>query len=263
LHRHLRSRLIAAFTFWYDLGMRPHPGESPREPLPCVVPARMPDVLRPLSPGRVELFGFIGRRVAVNASRRLVELDLEPLLAGFRQKPGNHNWIGEHIGKWMHAATLAWAATGDARLRGRLDHAARELTHAQEADGYLGTYTPDMRFGLHYAVADWDVWSHKYCILGLLTYHQYTGSAEALDAARRAADLLVRTFGRDRKSILSAGTHVGMAATSVLEPIVLLYRQTGDEAYLEFARYVVCAWDEPGGPRVATSSLPRMPGRTS
>jgi len=224
-----------------------------REPLPFVVPARLPDVLRPLSPGRVELRGFLGQRVAVNASRRLLELDLEPLLAGFRQKPGSHPWIGEHIGKWMHAATLAFSYTGDEKLRERLDYAARELMAAQEADGYLGTYTPDKRFGLYYAVADWDVWSHKYCILGLVTYHQYTGSKEALDAARRAADLLGRTFGKGRQSIIEAGTHVGMAATSVLEPIVLLYRLTGDEAYLDFARYIVSAWDEPGGPRVLES----------
>lgn len=25
-----------------------------------------------------------------------------------------------HVGKWMHAATLAWASTGDARLRAKL-----------------------------------------------------------------------------------------------------------------------------------------------
>ena len=44
-------------------------------------------------------------------------------------------------------------------------------------------------------------------------------------------DLLIATFPA-KKSILAAGTHVGMAATSVLEPIVLLYRLTGDERYL-------------------------------
>jgi DUF1680 family protein len=224
-----------------------------REPLPFVVSARLADIFNPVSPGRVALTGFLGQRVAANASRRLIELDLEPLLAGFRRKPGSHPWIGEHIGKWMHAATLAWAYTGDPKLKGRLDYVARELISAQEADGYLGTYTPDVRFGLHHAYADWDVWSHKYCILGLITYYQYTGSTEALAAARGAADLLRRTFGPGRKSILSAGQHVGMAATSVLEAVVLLYRLTGDGGYLDFAHYIVGAWDEPGGPRVLES----------
>jgi uncharacterized protein len=44
-----------------------------------------------------------------------------------------------------------------------------------------------------------------------------------------------------------------MAATSVLEPVVLLYRFTGDARYLEFARYIVKSWDEPGGPAIAAS----------
>lgn len=222
---------------------------EPRDPRPFAVPARLPDVFHPLSPARVTLGGPLGQRVALNASRRLVEIDLEPLLAGFRRKPGSHPWIGEHIGKWMHAATLAWSNTGDPVLRERLDHAAGELIRAQEADGYLGTYPPGVRFGLQPGY-DWDVWTHKYVILGLVTHHLYTGSAGALAAARRAADLLLRTFGPGKKSLLSAGEHAGMAATSVLEPMVLLHRVTGDSAYLDFALDIPRAWDEPGGPRL-------------
>ena len=67
-------------------------------------------------------------------------------------------------------------------------------------------------------------------------------------------DLLIATFPA-KKSILTAGTHVGMAATSVLEPIVLLYRFTGDSRYLDFARYLVKAWDEPGGPKIIATLL--------
>jgi hypothetical protein len=68
-------------------------------------------------------------------------------------------------------------------------------------------------------------------------------------------DLLINTFGPGKKSILSAGTHVGMAATSVLEPIVLLYRFTADEHYLEFAKYLVGAWNEENGPKVLETLL--------
>ncbi|MCX8156325.1 MAG: glycoside hydrolase family 127 protein [Verrucomicrobiae bacterium] len=223
------------------------------QPVPFKTPDRLPDQFQPLSPAEVKLEGFLGERIQRNALSRLAKVDLEPLLAGFRQKPGSHPWIGEHIGKWMHAATLAWAYTGDAALRAKLDYAAAELIKTQEADGYLGTYTPDKRFGL-YPGADWDVWSHKYCLMGLLTYYQYTGNAAALAASRKAADLLIATFPA-KKSILAAGTHVGMAATSVLEPIVLLYRHTGEAKYLEFARYIVRSWDEPNGPRIIAALL--------
>jgi DUF1680 family protein len=196
---------------------------------------------------------WLGNRIDLNVKNRLLEVDIEPLLAGFKKKPGSHPWIGEHVGKWLHASTLAWANTQDPALREKLDRVAGALIAAQEPDGYLGTYLPEQRFGL-FKNADWDVWSHKYCLIGLLTYYQYTGNAGALAASRKAADLLIATFPA-KKSILAAGTHVGMAATSVLEPIVLLYRLTGEDRYLGFARYIVSAWDEPKGPAILKTLL--------
>jgi DUF1680 family protein len=223
------------------------------EPRPFRVPARLPDAAELLSPSRIRLDGWIGPRLAANEAKRLLAVDTVPLLAGFKKKPGAHPWIGEHVGKWLHAATLAWAYTGDPALRAKLDGVAAELVAAQEPDGYLGTYVPEQRFGL-YDGADWDVWSHKYNLIGLLTYYQYTGNESALDACRKIGDLLIATFPA-KKSILAAGTHVGMAATSVLEPVVLLYRLTGDERYLSFARYIVTAWDEPRGPKIVATLL--------
>ncbi len=227
-------------------------------PVPFRAPERLPDVLQPLFPGDVHLDGWLGRRILINEKQRLLTVDLEPLLAGFRHRPGSHPWIGEHIGKWMHAAGFAWAYTGDPALRARLDYAAAELIKCQEQDGYLGTYVPEKRFGL-YPGADWDVWSHKYNLMGLLTYYQFTGSPRALAACRKMGDLLIRTFGPGRKSIISAGTHVGMAATSVLEPVVLLYRFTNDPRYLDFALYIVRSWSEPGGPDILHSLLEGRP----
>ena len=245
----LRSLLLVASM----LTAFPAPG-APPPAVPFRVAPVLPDVAEMLPPGDVTLLGWLGERVMDSEKNRLTTADLRPFLAGFKQKPGTHPWIGEHIGKWMHAATLAWAYTGDPWLRRQLDYAAGELIAAQEPDGYLGTYIPEERFGL-YQRADWDVWSHKYCLLGLLTYYQYTGNKAALESSRKAADLLVRTFGPGRKSILAAGTHLGMASTSVLEPIVLLYRFTGDPRYLQFAQYIVKSWNEPGGPRILDTLL--------
>jgi DUF1680 family protein len=211
------------------------------------------DRLEILAPAAVHIDGWIGGRIDANIERRLLTIDNEPLLAGYRHRPGNHPWIGEHVGKWLHAATLAWAYTHDPRLREKIDRTAAELIRCQEADGYLGTYSSDKRFGL-YPGNDWDVWSHKYNLIGLLTYYQYTGDRAALDACRKMGDLLISTFP-DKKSILAAGTHQGMAATSVLEPVMLLYKATGDKRYLDFARYIIGSWDEPGGPKLLASLL--------
>ena len=228
-----------------------------RAPKALRVAATMADVAELLAPSALQLHGWLGERVFINATRRLMTIDMVPLLAGFQHKPGSHPWIGEHVGKWLHAATLAWASSGDATLRAKLDDVVTALVAAQESDGYLGTYVPEKRFGI-FEGADWDVWSHKYCLIGLLTYHQYTGHAGALQASRKAADLLIATFPAQR-SILAAGLHEGMAATSVLEPMVLLYRVTGEARYLRFAQYIVQAWDEPQGPAIAKSLLAGRP----
>jgi len=191
--------------------------------------------------------------VSKNASQRMLHIDVAPLLAGFIQKPGSHPWIGEHIGKWLHAATLAWANNGDGALHAKIVAAAGQLIAAQEDDGYLGTYVTAKRFGL-FDGADWDVWSHKYCLIGLLTYFQYSGDQSAFAAAKKAADLLLATFPSQR-SILAAGTHKGMSSTSVLEPIVQLYRLSGEEKYLDFAKYIVASWSEPNGPNIVQTLL--------
>lgn len=236
---------LAALT-----GLDSGAAQPPRSAIAYRAPAGLTDRMEMPAPSEVRLEdGFLGVRVANNEKNRLLAVDEDALLAGFRHRPGSQAWIGEHVGKFLHAATLAWANTGDAKLRAKIDRVTTELIKTQEPDGYLGTYTPDKRFGL-YPGADWDVWVHKYDLIGLLTYHQYTGSKQALDAARKIGDLLVQTFGPGKKSILAAGTHVGMAATSVLEPIVLLYRTTGDERYLDFARAIVQAWDAPNGPKI-------------
>jgi hypothetical protein len=227
-----------------------------QEPAGLAAPdtAAITDAFTLPAPSQVQLGGLVGERFDRSETNRLLVVDENVLLDGFRHRPGSHPWIGEHVGKWLHAAALTYACTGNAELRAKLDRVATELMQTQEPDGYLGTYSPDKRFGL-YKDADWDVWSHKYDLLGLLTYYQYTGNKAALETCKRVGDLLINTFGTDKKSILSAGTQVGMAATSVLEPVVLLYRATGDKRYLDFAEYIVTAWDEKGGPRVFSALL--------
>ena len=168
------------------------------EAVPYVVPAGLPSVAIMLSPAQVHIGGWLGARIDANEKNRLLTVDTEPLLAGYHKRPGSHPWIGEHVGKWLHAATLAWVYTGDPALKAKLDRVAADLIACQEPDGYLGTYAPEKRFGL-YDGADWDVWSHKYNLIGLLTYYQYTGNRPALECCRRMADLLIATFPGEEK----------------------------------------------------------------
>jgi DUF1680 family protein len=196
---------------------------------------------------RVE--GMLGERLKVNLEGRLLHVDEVRLLAGFQHRPGEQDWIGEHIGKYLHAGCNTWRNTRDARLKAQMDRMARALIATQLPDGYLGTYRDRDRW------TSWDVWVHKYDLIGLLAYYDAFGYQPALDSARKIGDLLARTFGDGpgQRDIIQSSTHRGMAATSVLEPMVDLYRHTGDPKHLEFCRYIVRAWEHPNGPKLISS----------
>ena len=220
-------------------------------PVPEKVPCAVTDRQDFQIPDRVQLTGWLGARIAVNESNRLAKLDTGRLLEGYRHRPGRQTWDGEHVGKWLHAATLVWVNTGDPMLRAKLDETAAELCKCQLEDGYLGTYTQDKRW------TEWDVWAHKYNLLGLVTYMRYTGNLTPLPTCQHMADLLCKTFGDapGRRDIITAGEHQGMAPTSVLEPMVLLYRFTGEQRYLAFCNYILHSWEQPNGPHIISRLL--------
>lgn len=195
--------------------------------------------------------GYLGKRLEINLNMRLLEINEKELLDGYLNRPGKQIWAGEHIGKYLDAACNTWLYTHDSRLKVQMDRMLTILLSTQKDDGYLGTYTPEQYW------TSWDVWTHKYNMIGLLAYYRSTGYLPALNAAKRIGDLLCRTFGDEpgQMDIVTCGTHVGMASTSVLGPIVDLYRYTGDKKYLEFARYIITSYNHPDGPAIIRSIL--------
>ena len=220
-------------------------------PVPEKVAGAVADCQSFTPPDQLRLNGWLGTRIEASESNRLVKVDTDRLLEGYRRRPGRQAWDGEHVGKWLHAATLAWANTGDPALRQKLDYTASELIKCQLADGYLGTYVASNHW------TEWDVWAHKYNLIGLITYMRYTGNLAPLPACRRMGDLLCNTFGDEpgKRDIIAAGPHAGMAPTSVLEPMVLLYRLTGEQRYLDFCNYIIRAWEQPNGPHIVSRLL--------
>ena len=236
--------LVLAHTSWCSL-------QAAIVPVPDKVACAVTDRQAFTQPDQLRLTGWVGTRVEANEANRLVKIDVDRLLEGYRKRPGRQSWDGEHVGKWLDAATLAWVNTGIPALREKLDSAVVELAKCQLEDGYLGTYLEKDRW------TEWDVWAHKYNLIGLITYVRYTGNMAPLPVCRRMADLLCNTFGDEpgKRDLNKAGAHAGMAPTSVLEPMALLYRLTGEPRYLDFCRYILGAWERPNGAHIISTLL--------
>jgi len=219
------------------------------------------DVYQETDPGQVSMQGYLGNRVDLNREGWLKRhtYQADRLLAGFRERPGSVSWdttlnaayAGEYVGKWLHAATLASKnKPNDIVLARRIQEIANGLMDCQTDDGYLGTYLKEDRWGLEWENG-WDEWVHKYVLIGLLSYYHSTADERALETCRGIGDLLIRTFGDDKRDLIKSGQHAGMAAASLLEPMSLLYQYTGEETYREFCEYIVRRADD--GPNFITN----------
>jgi DUF1680 family protein len=204
------------------------------------VTAKVADAIQATVPDRVS--GILGERLDAWRHVRLWRVVNDPfLLDGFLHPPGKHPWQGEHAGKWLHAASLAASATGDPKLDEALRAVAAKLVAAQESNGYLGTYAPKERFYNEASTGDpttWDIWTQRYAIYGLLSYCGLHDDPAALRACEKSAELLMKSVGPPSGDVTRFGTRHGLSSAVLLESIVMLYQQTGDARYLDFAKYI-------------------------
>ena len=238
-------------------------GEGPNLPVQAVV-ERSGNTWRAL--GTVDVAGSQGERLDLWRNHRLWYMaESGFLIDGFENRPGVHPWQGEHLGKWLHAATLAWVENRDGKLAAELERNVERLLATQLPDGYLGTYAADETFtvvpenvpragphddmdvprahldvpGKHRGRVGWDIWTHRYNLYGLLTNERVFPNERVVDACRRMGDLLIEVYGGDGADLTKYGTRKGISATTLLESIVMLYERTRDSKYLDFAEHIV------------------------
>jgi hypothetical protein len=210
-------------------------------------PAWSQDQLWPAGPAALK--GLVGQRLDSVYAHQMLGQEVARLVAPFKDRNEARCWQTEFWGKWFTSAVLAYRYRATPELKKVLDGAVDQLLATQTPDGYLGNYAEAKRFEY------WDIWGRKYCMLGLVAYHDLTKDQRSLLAARRVADHLIQELA-DRKALIAfKGNHRGMAATSVLEPIALLYARTREQKYLDFAEEIVRQWELPDGPQLLSKAL--------
>lgn len=191
---------------------------------------------------QVKIGGHLGSQMNSCYEHWVKRIDPQYLVEPFKTQTHTNDWQTEFWGKWMLGAVPGARYAGDEAMKARIAASVKSLIATQNPDGYIGNYTKEARTG-----GPWDIWGRKYTMLGLMQYYDMSGDQTALKAAVRVADNLMTEVGPGKKDIFRVGAYHGMASTSVLEPMVLLYNRTQDKKYLDFANYIVSQWKEPEG----------------
>ena len=201
----------------------------------------------------VKIMGYLGEKINLCIEKRIKAEDPDYLVEPFRHKEETRLWQTEFWGKWIQSAIAAYDYNHDPDLLKKINDAVSGLLSTQMPDGYIGNYSDAA------ALKNWDIWGRKYTLLGLLAYYDITGDKNVLAASRRLADHLLTQVGPGKADIVRTGNFRGMPSSSILEPMVSLYRHTGDIRYLDFAKYIVQQWETPDGPRLISLALAGIP----
>ncbi len=197
---------------------------------------------------RAFMGGYIGKKLERSYNNRILSQDVDHLIQPFRNRTETRLWQSEFWGKWFTSAVLAYRYHPEAALKKKLDDAVKALLATQTADGYIGNYKKEN------SLEQWDIWGMKYCLLGLLDHYDLTKDKASLKGAMRLADYLITEIDSKDGIIVNKGNHRGMAASSVLEPIVRLYTRTDNKKYLDFAERIVRQWETPEGPQLISKA---------
>lgn len=142
------------------------------------------------------------------------------------------------IYKWIEAAAFVLQTQEEPVIEDMLEEAIRTILPAQGEDGYLNTYYVDDLAEQRFTNLEHN--HELYCaghyFQAAVAHHRATGDTRLLSSARRFADYLCDVFG--------PGKHEGHPGHPEIEmALVELYRETGDEKYLNLARYFLTHFD--------------------
>ena len=204
--------------------------------------------LRPVGVRDVSLEDdFWAPRLAVNRGTTLAAqyrmLEETGRLENFRRLTGASDapfagiyFNDSDVYKWLEAAAWTLATDAEPTLARIVDETIALVATVQRPDGYLNTY-----FALERADERWtnpdlhELYCAGHLFQAAVAHVRATGSRALLDVATRFADHIVDRFGPAE----AGKTPWADGHPEVELALVELYRETGDERYLEQARFFV------------------------
>lgn len=140
------------------------------------------------------------------------------------------------IAKWLEAASYSLASHLDPQLDAQVDDVIAAVAQGQQPDGYLNSWfgfvEPDKRWT---NLRDWhELYDAGHLIEAGVAHFESTGKRTLLDVVRRYADYIDSVFGRGENKRQGYCGHPEIELA-----LVRLYHATGEQRYLDLARYFV------------------------
>lgn len=177
-------------------------------------------------------------------------------------------WRSEFWGKLMLSAVRCSQYKNDDVLKEELRKSCYRMLSYQREDGYLSTYRNsdnlypvDVVKSALYSGWEanycWNVWGMKYTLWALIEAAMYMDDEKILTGAVKLANWIVGKFQSDGTRVKDSGVMDGMPSSSILKPMLVLYRITGDEKYLTFGKDIVKEWSREDNerPNLITNAL--------
>lgn len=226
-----------------------------------------PDAMRTPALGDVRLEGRLGRKMDRFITQRLTDPFqrqevFDEARQAFVQRDDDEAkvggvWRGEFWGKQMLGSARVADYLRDPEFLGFIREECHRLMKYQDADGYLGSYADKTfvkirdveacrkKFGW---LPNWNLWNRKYCIWGMFMAYKATGDKSILASVEAQMNQWIDMMHRLGIPLCEAGAGEmnGMPPMSVLKPLLMLYTETGNRKYLDYATEMLPAWDREG-----------------
>ena len=155
-----------------------------------------------------------------------------------REDVADNGWRGEYFGKMMRGACLTYRYLPDEELYLLLERTVRALLATADEKGRISTYTID------HELCGWDLWCRKYVLVGCLHFYGICRDealkTEILAAMRRHLDAIEEKIGEGKTPITETSNwYGGMNSSSILEPVVEMYKLTKEPRYFALAEHII------------------------
>ena len=246
--------LAASFAFTARVDARP--------------PVAASDSMRGPALKDVRLEGWLGAKMDRFITRRLVDPFMrEQVFDEARQafefrdddevKVGGL-WRGEFWGKEMLSSARVADYLQDKEFLSFIREECHRLMKFQDADGYLGSYADKDFIFIRDPEAcqkelrwypNWNLWNRKYAIWGMFMAYKVTGDRAILDSVEAQMDCWIGQVRRLGVPLCDTGTlnMNGLPPMSILKPLLMIYEETGNRKYLDFASEMLPYWDRADG----------------